>query len=120
MDGIGFALEHYDGIGVWRADEAGRRIDATGETTLGDERVTFDGAIALSRTLAARSEVHECVTRQWLAYLTATSVDDRNTEVLTDVLARFGDQRDLRELIVGVVTSRAFTLRQPTDGEVLR
>ena len=31
MDPIGFALENYDGVGKWRAEDAGAPIDATGK-----------------------------------------------------------------------------------------
>ena len=52
MDPIGFALEHYDAIGAWRATDGEYAIDARG--TLADGR-SFDGAIELGRTLKAGS-----------------------------------------------------------------
>src|SRR5260370_34148573 len=36
MDPIGFALENFDAVGVWRSNATGFRIDPSGET--------FDGA----------------------------------------------------------------------------
>ena len=36
MDPIGFALENFDAVGVWRTNDSGFRIDASGKM--------FDGA----------------------------------------------------------------------------
>jgi hypothetical protein len=41
MDPIGFAFEHFDGIGAWREKERGHDIDASGSLTTGE---SFDGA----------------------------------------------------------------------------
>src|SRR6185295_5029656 len=40
MDPIGFALENYDGVGRWRAQDAGATIDASGKLPDGTE---FEG-----------------------------------------------------------------------------
>ena len=40
MDPIGFALENYDGVGKWRDEDAGIRIDASGKLPDGTE---FEG-----------------------------------------------------------------------------
>src|SRR6185295_320587 len=41
MDPIGFSLEHYDGVGVWRDAYSNAPIDATGQLPGG---LKFDGA----------------------------------------------------------------------------
>jgi hypothetical protein len=69
VDPIGFAFEHFDGIGHYRADENGLTIDATGEilsTTSTNSK--FDGAPALASILAKSPDVQGCYARQWIRY----------------------------------------------------
>lgn len=61
FDPIGFAFEHFDTAGRWRADEHGLVIDATGTMTLATgEQVEFDGLDALATALAERDEATDC------------------------------------------------------------
>ncbi len=71
FDPIGFAFEHFDEAGRFRADESGLAIDARGEIPKGPvaEEVAFNGLTELSETLAAQPEVTDCVSG-----LTATYV----------------------------------------------
>lgn len=52
MDPIGFALENFDAIGVWRTQEGGFDADATGELP-GDRR--FSGPAELKALLLTAS-----------------------------------------------------------------
>jgi hypothetical protein len=65
MDPIGFGLETYDAIGVYRAQEAGAAIDASG--TLPDGR-KFNGAIELGNLLASDGRFPVCVTRKFMTF----------------------------------------------------
>lgn len=72
FDPIGFAFEHFDAAGRYRADESGLAIDASGTIPSGvvtDEELAFDGLTELSTTLAAEPAVTDCVSG-----LTATYV----------------------------------------------
>ncbi len=51
MDPIGFALENYDGVGKWRDEDAGAKIDASG--TLPDGTV-FHGPAGLRQLLLTK------------------------------------------------------------------
>jgi hypothetical protein len=58
----GFAFEHFDETGRYRADEKGFAIDATGTTTLpSGATLTFDGLDDLATKLAAMPGVTDCV-----------------------------------------------------------
>lgn len=68
-DPIGFAYEHFDGIGRYRADENGLVIDATGEIlSTANTNTKFDGAQELASVLAKSPDVHACYARQWIRY----------------------------------------------------
>ena len=58
MDNAGFALEHFDAIGRWRATDQGLTIDDSGEIPgLG----TFDGSQGLGAFLAEQPAVDRCM-----------------------------------------------------------
>lgn len=60
MDPLGFALEHFDATGAWRADDQGLPIDDTGEVTgIG----AFDGAAGLAALLGTDPAVDRCLVR---------------------------------------------------------
>ncbi|MBA2321914.1 MAG: DUF1592 domain-containing protein, partial [Deltaproteobacteria bacterium] len=66
MDGIGFGLEHFDGIGRWReTDEYGYAIVATGALTDGS---AFDGTEQLAAELAASETVTRCMVQKVFTY----------------------------------------------------
>lgn len=68
FDPIGFAFEHFDATGRYRADEAGLEIDASGEIAMG-ERIPFDGLTELSETLADLPAVTDCISGLSAAYV---------------------------------------------------
>jgi hypothetical protein len=53
MDPIGLALENYDGIGVWRRNDSGVKIDATGELFDGSK---LDGPLSLRQAILKHSD----------------------------------------------------------------
>lgn len=68
-DPIGFAYEHFDGIGRYRADENGLPIDSTGQIlSTSSTNTEFDGAPALASILANSPDVQGCYARQWIRY----------------------------------------------------
>ncbi|MCK6552659.1 DUF1592 domain-containing protein, partial [Myxococcota bacterium] len=107
MDPIGFAFEHWDGIGRFRADEGGHVIDARGEIV--SSRATdgtFDGTAELGRRLAASPEVSSCLAEEWARFAWGVSprqelpcVTDEVARVLRDPAAR------LEDLAVAIATS---------------
>lgn len=75
MDGVGFGFENFDGVGVYRTQEIGKPIDATGKILdLGG--VTFDGPDDLARKLAAAPEIGQCLAAQLTSYVYGVSVKD--------------------------------------------
>jgi len=75
IDDIGFGLENFDGIGVYRTKEVGMPIDASGY--IDDlNHTTFTGPEDLARKLAAAPEVGQCLAAQMTAYVLGVSVTD--------------------------------------------
>ena len=118
-DPIGFAFENYDAIGAWRTTEQGKKVDATGTLALSDGDLKFDDAVGLARGLAGARDVRQCLATQWLRYFTRrneSAGDTASLEAASDAFARSG--YDLRELLVALTRTRAFTHRSPSAGEM--
>ncbi|MEC7987080.1 MAG: DUF1588 domain-containing protein [Myxococcota bacterium] len=69
IDPIGFAFEHYDGIGRWRDRDGVHDIDVSGEVqNIDDGNIFFEGVPQLSTVLAESDQVGECYVQQWFTY----------------------------------------------------
>ncbi|WP_075306180.1 DUF1592 domain-containing protein [Hyalangium minutum] len=109
MDPIGFALEHYDAIGAWRATDGEYAIDARG--TLPDGR-SFDGAIELGRTLKADAALPSCMVRHLFTYALGRQPEVDDEAVLKQLTQSFGDQGyRMKELLVQLTLSPTFRMR---------
>jgi hypothetical protein len=75
IDDIGFGLENFDGVGVYRTKEAGMAIDASGYIE-NLNHTTFTGPEDLARKLAGAPEVAQCLAAQMTAYVLGVSVSD--------------------------------------------
>ena len=61
IDPIGFGFEHYDGLGQWRAQDAGQPVDASGEV----DGAAFDGLAGLTDVLLDDERFRSCVVSTW-------------------------------------------------------
>lgn len=70
FDPIGFAFEHFDQVGRYRADENGLAIDATGSMLVNvqEDPKTFDGLAELAQVAADTPEVTDCVSGLMASY----------------------------------------------------
>lgn len=114
FDGLGFALETYDGIGKYRSTDKGKRIDPSGSLPLPSGiEVTFTSFVDLVDSLAKAPEVYSCFSTQYLAYAVgkaAGQIDDCEKQRVADEFARSGYRMDA--LALAVVRSPSFMARQ--------
>jgi len=68
IDPIGLGFENFDGVGLWRTTEGGRKVDARGEIQGTDVAGVFDGPIELAAKLARSTDVQECIVTQWFRF----------------------------------------------------
>ncbi|WP_224362964.1 DUF1592 domain-containing protein [Hyalangium versicolor] len=109
MDPIGFALEHYDAIGAWRATDGSYAIDARG--TLPDGR-SFDGALELASTVKQDPALPACVVRQVFTYALGRQPEYADESTLKDLTQSFQERGyRMRELLVKLVLSPQFRMR---------
>jgi hypothetical protein len=120
IDPIGFAFEAYDGIGRYRTTDNGQPVDSSGILERSSGTVKFKDAVELMPALAASDEVRACVATQWTRYLLRREESKGDMPSLTAIQKVFRDSSsDMRELLVAIVSSDAFTRRTPAVGEVL-
>jgi hypothetical protein len=114
MDPFGFALEHFDPIGRYRATENGLPIDATGEFG----GVAFDGALELGNVLRNDANTPTCMITNFYRYANGTS-DDVTDATLIGALGTTLAERSFvwRDLLVDFVASHAFTSISPEAPE---
>jgi hypothetical protein len=123
MDPIGWGFERYDPVGNYRTTDAAGPIDARGvlESLKDGSTRTFDGAVELSRLLAASPEVSACFAGKWLSYALGRAVVPGDARSLAQATQAFAQQRlNIRELLVALARTDSFTTRSPSAGEVLR
>jgi len=118
IDPLGFGFEHYDGIGAYRAEEAGKAIDASGEIVGGDAAdPAFDGVIELGQMLAESEQVRTCVAQQWFVYgfgRTRGDGDDCSFDAMYTAFAE--SDHDIRELLLAMVATDSFRHRRLEGG----
>ena len=117
VDPIGFAFEHYDGIGRYRELHNGLEIDVTGEIVATDHSdATFEGVWELQGLLAESEDVEDCYAEQWFRYGFGTTGEDASSCSLDGVQQRFREGGLTQEaVILALVQSPHFTSRIDPD-----
>jgi len=115
IDPIGFALESFDGLGRFRATEAGKTIDVSGELRFlrdASAEGTIDGAVGLANKLAALPEVSDCVAKQWFRYAIGREVQTADNCSLVNVETAFVDSHgDFEVMLAAIAETDAFRYR---------
>jgi hypothetical protein len=121
MDPLGFAFEHYDGIGRYRTMDNGGKVDSSGAITVDGKLQSFQDARELTGILAGSAEVQRCFVRQWVRFALKRSETDADAGSIDSVVAAFNKGgQSVRDLLVGIATARSFRYRAPAAGEMLQ
>ena len=110
MDPLGFALEHYDAIGRYRASDDGRPIDASGVTPDG---VKFEGLAGLRDLMDDRREDFVATAAEkLLVYALGRGVEYYDQPAIRQIVrdAAPGDYQ-WSSVIVGITRSVPFQMR---------
>ncbi len=120
FDPLGFAFEHIDGAGRFRAQENGRPIDSSGfvlASDLSDDpqaSVPFDGIVDLAHKLVASPEVQLCFSKHWFRFAYGRVETTEDSCALRQAFTKFKDTTlDVRELLVSLTQTDAFFYRVP-------
>ena len=112
MDPLGFALEHFDAIGKWRAaGEAGTAIDARGVFPDGTE---FDGLAGLKTVLLSEHEQFvQTVAEKLTTYALGRGVQYYDMPAVRRIIGQAAaDDYTWSSLVLGIVRSTPFQMRR--------
>lgn len=110
-DDLGFTLEHFDALGVWRDTDNGLPVDSSASLALDPGRAPFaaKGAAALGRALVGSCSVQQCVVQRFLELAVGGELRASERSSLDELARAFVQSGlDLRELLVLTVGSEAF------------
>jgi hypothetical protein len=121
MDPIGFSLENFDGVALWRTEDGGSPVDASGQVFDGTK---IDGPSGLRKWLLGYSDQFvEVVAEKLLTYAMGRGVEYQDMP-LVRAIARDASHEENRfsALVLGVVKSKAFQMntkgQEPVDTKV--
>jgi len=111
MDPVGFALDNFDAVGVWRTEESGAPIDATGQLADG---TPVNGVVSLRNALLARPEIFAgAVTEKLLIYALGRGLEPSDMPTVRAIVRQTAPSNyRLSSLIIGVVRSVPFRMRK--------
>ena len=117
MDPVGLSLENFDAVGRWRTLTDGfAAIDASGGFPDG---TTFDGVSGLKQALLGRSDQFvRTLTQKLLTYALGRAMEYYDAPAIR-MVERTAARDDYRfsSLILGIVKSTPFQMRQPPSGD---
>jgi hypothetical protein len=122
MDPIGFSLENFDGIGLWRTRDGDAAIDPTGQLFDGAK---IDGPAALRNWLGTYStQFVQVVTEKLLVYALGRGVEYQDMPLVRAVARDAArHQHRFSALVLGIVNSKPFQMNMkvadPTPGHAV-
>jgi len=120
MDPLGYAFEHYDGIGRYRTTDNGQPVDSKSQVEIDGTVRQFADAVELSKILSVSATVRTCFAKQWFRFAFGRAETDADAPSLAAVATAFAaNQYDMRELAPAIAASRSFRYRSLATGEVM-
>ena len=115
MDPIGFALENFNAVGEWRADDSGLPIDTKGKLPNGAE---FEGPAGLKKLLIDqhRDEFVQTVTEKMLTYALGRGLEPYDRPTVRAIAAKAArDNYRLPAFIAAIMESTPFQMRRSSE-----
>jgi hypothetical protein len=112
MDPLGLALENFNAMGMWRAQERGQPIEIEGKLASGE---SFNTIQELKHILATnhRAEFYRCVTEKLMIYALGRALDYHDVQTVDDIVQRLeANHGRFSVLLEGVIESAPFQKRR--------
>jgi len=110
LDPLGFGLEHYDPIGVWREAVDGGPVDASGELPGG---VRFEGVQELIQVLERDDAFLRGLVERLYVYALGRGIERSDRPFLQEILAGLDPEKpSVRQIVLGIVRTAAFRTRR--------
>jgi len=116
MDPIGFALENYDAIGVWRTNDSGFRVDPKGQLFDGTK---IDGPVSLREALVNHQEAYiSAFTENLLAYGLGRVIEYYDMPAVRGIIKDAAKSNNhFSAFVLGIVKSVPFQMRKMEEAE---
>jgi len=117
IDGVGFGLEGFDGVGAQREVENGIPVDTTGsllglDSLKGTDKNTFEGSRGLSKLIAGSDGGQDCLPLQFYRFARGYAEGDEDTCSIRALREKFQTaDLSLQELLVQSTQLDNFLLR---------
>ena len=118
MDPLGLALENFNALGLWRTNEQGQPVDASGQLMSGE---SFQDIRALKQILAAnhRTEFYRTLTEKLLTYALGRGLEYYDVPTVDKIVDRLERENgQFSALLLGVVESAAFEKRRQNTNPI--
>ncbi|MFW7381564.1 MAG: DUF1588 domain-containing protein [Oligoflexus sp.] len=120
IDGVGFGFEHFDSLGLYRLQDAGKPVDAKGSVILDGLNREYNGTAEFASLLAESRDGKQCFTRQALRYQTgrveSSAIDSCRVERLNAVFA--ASNYNLKSFMTQLFADPAFLHRRAQREEL--
>lgn len=109
---LGFAFEHFDGMGRYRDTENGNLpIVSSGSFTFTEGPLAFADSAELMRDMAAGSQAHTCYAKKLASFALQRDIVSQDRPLL-DALAQVSRQNgSIKDVILALVRSDSFRVR---------
>jgi len=106
MDPFGFALENFDPVGLWRDQEKGETIDATGDAPILGQ---FNGVLEMEELLASSEQVQNCFASQWMNFGYGRTLAPAEECAVQSVRNKFKESGyNVQEMLLALTQADAF------------
>jgi hypothetical protein len=111
MDPIGFSMENFDATGVWRTEDSGVPIDASGKLA---DCTEVNGIVSLRNAILAGPEIFvSTVTEKLMIYALGRGLEASDMPAVRRIVREAApDNYRLPSLIMGVARSVPFQMRR--------
>ena len=108
MNPLGYAFEHFDGMGQFRETEpGGLPVDSSGSFTFTDGKVDFADNVELMTAMANSQQAHLCYAKKLASYALQRDIVESDLPLLTE-LASVSDAGSTQQVMAELVQSEAF------------
>jgi hypothetical protein len=119
IDGFGYGFENYDAAGIYRTEDNGLAVDASGYANGIGNDAEYEGAMELQDLLGDSDVVRNCVVKQWFVYANGRAMEPADTCQVEAIQQAFAESDgNLMELLVSIVMRPEFRLRSKVGGMI--
>jgi len=115
MDPLGLTFENFNAVGLWRDDENGVAIDASGALPGFGE---VAGPLELIEGIAASDATHACFVTHWSNFAYGRTADDADACTQQRLIDQFeASGHDVQQLLIGLTQTDDFLYMAPAEGQ---